>query len=288
MKDGGLDGGSSAVAETILASRSAHSQLDDFNGCHDHSFAAAIRRAQGRLSKQTLSRLTQLSKAADALRHITPAGLKDLLSTLGKEMTSAHACMDASDRSADLDFRAYNGLNTKISTLSDKIDQLVAGTTSELTSRMHAIEEKLDQLVRGLRLGPFSLHQHSAAPSSSASTPGLDVLDVAALNSDRYRPPFGDDNSIFAESLLVDRAAARHLVGSVVQRSLGRCHTRRCKRAEARWADWSRRVSVAEDGNAYLKFGLQVLLDQMEDRINGDTAKRLLELRSRRAGSLAT
>jgi hypothetical protein len=70
------------AASVLAAASAAHQMLDERNGVHLHSLAGAIRKAKGSISADAEKKLVRLSKAADALRHITQAGLLEVLSSL--------------------------------------------------------------------------------------------------------------------------------------------------------------------------------------------------------------
>ena len=78
-------------AQIIETSRMAHHMLDQLIGQHVHSLAGAIRVAKhsGVLPVALAVKLTRLSRAADAVRHITPVSLTALLEQL-EEMSKPH------------------------------------------------------------------------------------------------------------------------------------------------------------------------------------------------------
>jgi hypothetical protein len=91
------------AAAVNTAASAAHQVLDERNGHHCHSFTQAVRAAgsAGYISKNMTKQLDRLSKAADALRHITKIGLAGVLSNLRLEVCPAESGgLSASDRSA--------------------------------------------------------------------------------------------------------------------------------------------------------------------------------------------
>ena len=72
------------IAQIIETSRNVHNTLDTLSGTHIHSLAGAIKKAKhhGIISNDMAAKLVRLSRASDAVRHITPVSLTLILEQL--------------------------------------------------------------------------------------------------------------------------------------------------------------------------------------------------------------